>query len=269
MKRQIQISAKNLGALALPSFCPRCFWIRMYCGDKVLYQIFPGIFSSIDSYSKKVTMTHFRQHGRVPRWFDGFGELGAPIRVPGWSKFQMLDAETNILLTGVPDEILRHPSRGIWIGDYKTARFTDTQDTLAPMYQVQLNCYALIAPRIGLGSVYGLGLLYYEPVTDLGEADGDLLIKGNRFFLGFAPKAKSVRLEPNIIRPLLSRVREICDSAESPTARPDCRDCCIMETLIRGTGRACSSLREDLLRSLDAQRSGRHVKGQARREKRC
>ena len=47
MNRQIQISAKNLGALALPAFCPRCFWIRMKCGGKLPYQIFPGIFSSI------------------------------------------------------------------------------------------------------------------------------------------------------------------------------------------------------------------------------
>ncbi len=89
---------------------------------------------------------------------------------PGWSKYQMLDPKTNILLTGVPDEILRHPERGIWIGDYKTARFTETQDALAPMYEVQLNCYTLIASKIGLGRVYGLGLLYYEPVTELTDS---------------------------------------------------------------------------------------------------
>src|SRR6267142_3643771 len=144
MNQRIQISAKNLGALAVSSFCPRCFWVRMKCGDRLPFQIFPGIFSSIDSYSKKVTTAHFRRHRRVPIWFNGFGELGEPVPVPGWSKFQMLDPETNILLTGVPDEVLRHPQRGTWIGDYKTARVTDTQDTLAAMYEVQLNCYALI-----------------------------------------------------------------------------------------------------------------------------
>src|SRR6266481_2060152 len=193
MKRRIQISAKNLGALALPSFCPRCFWIRMICGDKLPYQIFPGIFSSIDSYSKKITLSHYHRYGRVPKWFKGFGELGVPIRVPGWSRFQMLDPETNILLTGVPDEILRHPEHGLWIGDYKTARFTDTQDTLAPMYQVQLNSYGVIAPKIGLGSVYGLGLLYYEPVTEVNDADRDFLIRDDSFFLEFSPKLKPIQ----------------------------------------------------------------------------
>jgi len=222
------------------------------CGNRVPFQIFPGIFSSIDSYSKNVTISHFRHHGRVPKWFDGFGELGAPVRVPGWSKFQMLDADTNILLTGVPDEILRHPKHGIWIGDYKTARLTDTQDALALMYQVQLNCYALIAPKIGLGSVYGLGLLYYEPVTDLQDADRDLLIQDHWFFLEFSPKLKPVRLEPDIIPPLLRRVREICDLSASPPGLPGCRDCCILETLVQATS-GVSSLKKDLIRSLDAQ----------------
>src|SRR5262245_55450873 len=158
MNPRIQISTRTLGVLAVSLFCPRCFWVRIMCGDKPPFQIFPGIFSSIDAYSKRVTMVHYRRHGRVPKWFDGFGSLGTPIAVPGWSKFQMLDQETNIVITGMPDQIFRHPKRGIWIGDYKTARFTETQDLLAPMYAVQLNCYAMIATKIGLGSVYGLGL---------------------------------------------------------------------------------------------------------------
>jgi hypothetical protein len=210
----------------------------MKCNDKLPFQIFPGIFASIDSYSKQVTMRHFRQHGRVPKWFDAFGELGAPIAVPGWSKFQMIDQETNIRLTGVPDEILLHPERGIWIGDYKTARFSNAQDTLTPMYQVQLNCYALIAPRIGLGSVYGLGLLYYEPVTELESSGRDFLIRDDCFFLEFSPKLKPVKLESHIIPPLLRRVREICNRSVCPAGRPSCRDCAMMETLVREAGRA-------------------------------
>ncbi|HEY5915108.1 MAG TPA: hypothetical protein VJA21_31330 [Verrucomicrobiae bacterium] len=245
MKQQIQISAKNLGALALPTFCPRCFWIRMMCGGQLPFQIFPGIFSSIDSYSKKITISYFRQHGRIPRWFDGFGELGAPMPVPGWSKFQMLDPKTGVLLTGVPDEILQHPRRGIWIGDYKTARFTETQDALAPMYEVQLNCYALIAATIGFGRVYGLGLLYYEPVTELKDSGHDLPIREDGFFLEFSPKLKPVKLETEIISPLLERVREICALSRPPAGRPGCRDCSIVDALIRGMG-GCAQLSKSL-----------------------
>lgn len=255
MKAQLQISAKNLGALALPTFCPRCFWLRMICGDKLPYQIFPGIFASIDSYSKRVTMKHYQQRGCIPNWFSGFGDLGMPIPVPGWSRFQILDSATNILLTGVPDELLRHPKHGLWIGDYKTARFTDAQDALAPMYQVQLNCYAVIAAGIGLGPIYGLGLLYYEPVTDITNSDRQFLIQKDRFFLEFSPKLKPVKPQPNLIPPLLRRVRAICDSPASPTARPGCRDCCTLERLIRATIPASSSFKDDLIKSLDIQRS--------------
>jgi hypothetical protein len=225
MKQQIQISAKNLGALALPNFCPRCFWIRMQCRNQIPFLNFPGIFSSIDSYSKKITAAHFHLHGRSPRWFDGFGELGFPIAVPGWRKFQLVDYETNIILTGVPDEILRHTERGLWIGDYKTARYTGNQDALAPMYEIQLNCYALIAAEIGLGSVYGLGLLYYEPITEINAADSALLIEEDGFFLQFSPKLKSVKLDTSKILPLLRRVRNICDAQECPAGKPGCIDC--------------------------------------------
>ena len=262
MKRQIQISAKNIGALALDSFCPKCFWVRMMIGDRLPFQIFPGIFSSIDSYSKNVTRSYFLQHGRVPTWFDGFGELGAPIAVPGWPTFQVVDPETNIRLTGVPDEILRHATRGIWIIDYKTGRCTNTQDALTPMYKIQLNCYGMIAQNIGIGPVYGLGLLYYEPVTDIASNERDILIKPDSFLLQFAPKLKPVKFEPNIIPPLLRQVRKICDCPDSPPPRLDCRDCYLLETLIRGARPAFVFLGESGLRNPEARRYEKQGKDQ-------
>ena len=51
-KEQIRISAKNLGSLALPDCCKKCFYIKLKLKNKLHWQIFPGIFSSIDSYSK-------------------------------------------------------------------------------------------------------------------------------------------------------------------------------------------------------------------------
>ena len=197
------------------------------------FQIFPGIFSSIDSYSKQVTAQHFVQHGRVPMWFDGFGELGTPIRIPGWSRFQIIDPETNIRLTGIPDEILRNSKGEIWVGDYKTARLTSNQDLLLPMYAVQLNCYGMIAQGIDMGRVRGLGLLYYEPSTHIPDNECDTLIRRDGFFLQFCPKLKPVKFEPDIIPPLLRRVREICDCSDSPPPRLDCDDCYRLEKLIR------------------------------------
>ena len=236
MKTQLRISAKTLGLLALPTFCPRCFWVRMRCGDKLPFQIFPGIFASIDSYSKKVTERHVALRGRIPRWFDGFGDLGTPIPVPHWSKFNVVDPETNILLTGVPDEILRHQLRGLWIGDYKCARFSNTQDDLAQMYVTQLNAYAFIAPRVGLGSVYGLGLLYYEPVTDIAVTEVDALVGDDAFSMRFAPKLLPIKVQPDLIPLLLQRARDICDLPSVPTSAPGCRDCMLLDALVAVTG---------------------------------
>jgi hypothetical protein len=248
MKRQIQISAKNLGALALDSFCPRCFWVKMMCGNRLPFQVFPGIFSAIDSYSKEVTMHHVEQHGRVPMWFDGFGEVGTPIRVPGWPKFQITDPQTGIIVTGVPDQIFRRATGGIHIVDYKTARFTNTQDALTPMYEIQMNCYGLIAQKIGIGSVYGLGLIYYEPIMDIEDNDRDLLIQRDRFYLRFSAKLITVNFQPDRILPLLRKVREICERSDSPEPRPDCRDCYRLESLLRVSPPAFVFLGEPLSR---------------------
>ena len=69
------------------------------------YTFFPGIFSSIDCYSKRVVHDHFDRHGRPPTWLKPIGDLVAYREPPHWSRFQMLDGAHQILLTGVPDGI--------------------------------------------------------------------------------------------------------------------------------------------------------------------
>ena len=73
MVEQIRISAKNLGAAALPDFCPRCFWLRLR--NKLPFQIFPGIFSSIDSYNKRIVHSWFNKHNRPPDWMRALGDI--------------------------------------------------------------------------------------------------------------------------------------------------------------------------------------------------
>lgn len=141
----LRISAKNLGHLAMPDACPRCFWVQTHF--KLPYQIFPGIFSSIDAYTKKVIHLHLAETGHLPTWMTGFGDIGRPIHVPHHSKFFVTDPKTGVTLTGVPDEMTESDA-GIWILDYKTAKFTGNQDKLLPIYRAQLNGYALIAETL-------------------------------------------------------------------------------------------------------------------------
>ena len=77
-------------------------------------------------------------------------------------------------------------------------------------------------------------------MTELEGADPDFLIKNDRFFLEFSPRLKPVKLETETIHPLLRRVREICDLSECPAGRSDCRDCAMLEELVRGGGKTFS-----------------------------
>ena len=60
------ISAKDLGALSLPDFCPRCFWIERHMGKSP--SIFPGIFSSLDAITKRSAHRSFLERGKAPDW---------------------------------------------------------------------------------------------------------------------------------------------------------------------------------------------------------
>jgi hypothetical protein len=230
---QVRISAKDLGVLALPSFCPRCFWIRMHCQNKLPFQIFPGIFSSIDSYTKKVTNVHFDRYSKLPSWLEESVNLGRPVKVPHYSKFCVLDEETDVLLRGTPDEILQRDDRSHIIVDYKTAKFTKNQDSLLPLYQVQLNAYAYIGERCGFDPVSGLALVYMEPQTDLTQDQLDHLVKQEGFLMAFDGHVLEIGLEADkIIPPLLKEVRRFHDLASPPPGSEGCRDCQLLEGLM-------------------------------------
>ncbi len=233
---QIKISAKALGALALPNFCPRCFWITMHC-SKLPFQIFPGIFSSIDSYTKKVTNIHFDRHNRLPSWLGSLGVYSKPLKVPHHSKFKVLNEETDILLNGMPDEILQKEDGSFLILDYKTAKYTKTQDSLLPLYEVQLNAYAYIARRNGFNPVTGLVLVYMEPQTDLSADNLDLVIQEDGFMMEFGGHTLEINLnDEKMIPPLLTQVRRIYDHPVPPNGNAGCKDCLLLDELINIVG---------------------------------
>jgi RecB family exonuclease len=230
---QVRISAKDLGSLALPNICPRCFWLRMRCQNKLPFQIFPGIFSSIDSYTKKVTNSHFARYDQLPPWLGELSNLGKPVKVPHHSKFRIIDQKTDVMLTGMPDEIIHKDDGSYFIIDYKTSRFTKAQSSLFPLYEVQLNAYAYIGERQGFDPVSGLALVYMEPQTDLTEDELDSILREDGFLMGFAGHLLELKLQAEeMIPPLLEKAREICDLESSPPGNQGCRDCRLLEQLI-------------------------------------
>jgi len=230
---QIKVSAKDLGSLAMPDFCPRCFWIRMHCANKLPFQIFPGIFSSIDSYTKKVTSAHFARYNQLPSWLGKLGDLGRPVKVPHHSKFYVVDQDAEVMLSGMPDEIFQREDGSYFIIDYKTAKFTPAQDSLLPIYEVQLNAYAYIGKRQGFHPVSGIALVYMEPQTDLDTRELDSLLFKDGFLLGFAGHLVELKLEAEKkIPPLLKEVRRIYDHQKPPPGKEGCEDCRLLDELI-------------------------------------
>ena len=225
-KQQIRISAKNLGQLSLPDYCPKCFYIKLKLNNKLPWQIFPGIFSTIDSYSKKITWQYFNKYKKLPSWFDPYGTFKGLLPVPGWSKFSIVDSETGIMLTGVPDDIFVMNNDRYFIIDYKTARYTDNQDKLLGMYRVQLNGYAMIFEKLGMGKIAGLGLVYYEPQGDAPTVSFGTVIQDDGFVMPFKAYLKKIELDAEgIVRPLLKEVREMVDRNVVPKGNGDCQDC--------------------------------------------
>lgn len=233
MSIQIRISAKNLGELAMPNFCPRCFWLKLRLNNKLPFQIFPGIFSSIDSYTKNIIHAFFDMNGKFPVWLDGLGELVAYQKPPHYSKFNIYDSESNVLLTGSPDGVFVRPDNSHLIADYKTAKYTGKQDQLMPMYEVQLNAYAVIGERCGLSPVSGLALIYMEPVTHGDAVVDSTNYRDDGFAMGFAAYIHKVEVNPSSIQPLLARVREIYELASAPVGCDGCSDCQIMERIFQ------------------------------------
>jgi len=226
----LRVSGKHLGEFALADRCDRCLWLKLRLGYKLPYTFFPGIFSTLDSFTKNVVHAHFDTFGRPPTWLADLDVVDY-IDPPHFSKFNMRDAESNILLTGVADGILRRRDDSYVILDYKTAKITSTQDKLMPMYEVQLNAYGLISENIGLGPVSDLILVYTEPVTKpVGGCAGAVTADG--FKLGFSAVIRRVPRDPDKVKRLLREARMMHDLPVPPAGGDGCKNCLLLDRLL-------------------------------------
>ena len=235
MSESITISAKNLGGVAMPGFCTRCFWITMHA-EGLPYQIFPGIFSSIDAYGKRLVHGWFDRHQSAPPWLMPLGNVTGYRNPPHYSKFSILDPQTNVVLRGTPDGILVMGDGSYLIVDYKTARFTAHQDALFPMYDIQLNAYAFIGRERDVHPVSGLALVYTEPVTEDPAASRDSNHTDSGFLMEFSAHVRPVDLAMQKIPPLLAKVREIYDLQRPPRGKKGCKDCALLQGLFELSG---------------------------------
>ncbi|GIV07100.1 MAG: hypothetical protein KatS3mg017_0302 [Fimbriimonadales bacterium] len=237
------ISARSLGALALPDACERCFWIRQKIGEPP--SPFPGIFSSIDSYSKRVLQASVDWHQRMPHWFEQFGLQGHPLKSPHHSWFKIPVMNRQLILRGVPDEVLLLPNDALAILDYKTARFK-ADDSLRPLYEVQLNVYARIAENLHVNKpehryprpVETLGLIYYDPITEVDHSDK---LRTDGFLMEFRAHWSAVPRRDDWVDALVEQAWDILSSSTPPHAREGCKVCATYREIAAATGLETSS----------------------------
>lgn len=206
------ISAKDLGQLVIEDFCPRCFWLQRRFGKYP--QIFPGIFSTIDSLTKKSVKRSFQNRSCIPGWLP----IKDIQRAVNFKKMNVPTDYGNWILTGVPDDIFELTDNSYCVVDYKTAKYTANQDKLLPMYRVQLNAYAFGFPSQGIFPISKLALIYCEPNENL-DNDSD-------FKLSFTTNIHEIRLDISEIPELLIRAREIVDSPAPPSSFENCKGIC-------------------------------------------
>ncbi len=230
----MNISVSRLAEVARPNFCPRCFWIKLKMGWELPFVMpMPGVFRDIDRHVKNVVRTHYEEKGVLPQWFPYLGEVTKLEKAPKWRDFYFTHPQLGITFRGEMDEILQLNGPQYHILDYKTARYTNTQNELFPMFEAQLNAYAYIAGRGGFFSpIKGLSLVYLEPDTDFRLNRGLMQRSSDKLILGFTPRVKSVEIKPDsFIEGLLQKATDIASLPEPPKPISRCQNCLLVERL--------------------------------------
>lgn len=236
----IRISAKNLGYTALADFCPRCYWIRLKANWKLPWSSFPGIFASIDSYTKKtihhiIDSSNERESRQVksnsdyyeyPQWLSQIGDIASYEKIVHWSKNTLEDKKSGIILSGMPDDILIRRDGSKAIIDWKTAVYSKNQDALMPIYLVQINVYAILSGD----TATDLYLVYMEPQTTGEFASNSVIDCG--FSMCFHATVVPVANDRSIVRQALSLTREIYELPTAPEATIGCKNCSSLDTII-------------------------------------
>lgn len=224
----MQISAKDLGELKMGTFCARCFWIKRHDRELPFQTPFAGIFSSIDSYTKEIVERYFNSNGKMPDWLGEVGNVTSIVQKPHTFEVEM----HRIKLTGVPDAIFRLESGEFVIVDYKTGRYTETQRSLLPIYETQLNGYAYIAEKVGVRPVKSIYLAYFEPPTR-SSTDTLKYTAYDGFAMPFKVSIHEIKKETKSIDLLMKAAAEIYYSEEPPKGRSGCKECMKLEKLVK------------------------------------
>lgn len=159
--------------------CERCFWLKVKKGIKRPSKPFPTLPNGMDDIIKE----HFqkmRERDEVPPELKGNEVSAEPLqdeelleKARNWrSEPKWDDPESQAVLCGEVDDLLRTEDGSIVVLDYKTRGYPPKQDKGAPeYYERQVNFYNLILRSNGYETKdFGL-ILYYHPDQVLDNGD--------------------------------------------------------------------------------------------------
>ena len=219
------ISAKDLGEFNLKRNCQRCLWTKLHL-KPLPYQSFPGIFSTIDAYNKRVVHSYFDRERHLPSWLKPLGQVESYIDPPSYHKFSVSDSDIYVTLRGQADGIFKMTDGTYTIVDYKTSKYTTNQDKLMGIYEAQLNGYAYLAERLGMYPVRQLALVYMEPITDQETASLPAVVDADGFNMQFNATIVQVEITHDITIPtLMGKARCLYDTLKVPPPREGCKNC--------------------------------------------
>jgi hypothetical protein len=218
----IRLGARDPGDLAMSDFCELDFWLKRQLNGKMPFDSFPGIFSSLDLWMKKVVDDYFAANEAAPEWLGPISDCVA-CESPAW--LELIDEHRGIRLRGQPDHYYYRANGDLLLVDYKLSRYTKGQDHLLPLYNVQLNMYRYMRAKRNLPVPKALYLIYLEPpdhkVEDTKPARTK---KGPCFWL--TSKIVEVEIKPEkYITGLLDEAARIARLKKPPKGRDGCENC--------------------------------------------
>ena len=136
---------------------------------------------------------------------------------------EVLDVVSSVLMKGEPDAVLKTQR---WGGDrdrrLQTTRYTNGQDKLLPVYNVQLNVFNYLRIATGRQAATRLFLIYFEPCTSRADGAYDKFLTETGYELGFESRVVEVELQDESSVPdLLVDLRTLCESTTIPEWRRD------------------------------------------------
>lgn len=224
-----RFSPSRIGVLAVPDFCPKCFYLLSKLSFKKPFDFgTPYVMQLLDKLQKRVASFALREDSHLPKFFGKFKDAVAVIPVDYLSCYH---PETHIQLFGYPDLVFEFLDGMLGILDNKTAFAKKEGEPLFYSYRAQLCIYRYMMehganPR----KVSRLGLLHYE-FFDWDEDEMPDSYNDQDFLARFRPRCVDIDIEGSdeLVESLLRRLREFLDMTEAPEGNKECCECAIVQ----------------------------------------